>query len=251
MSLKSGIVAEQRRIECVRTTARKSMNAATTLKGDAGHGGNKKLGCVLGRLNLLTHAVATAIALHTLSTRTASLHHLITSSPHHPITLFPIMPSPTLPKMDADTVERLRRLRSIAWLLDNSIPLPGGWRIGIDALIGLIPGIGDAVGAAISAYIINEARRLGAPRSVLMRMTANVFIETLVGAIPFAGDVFDAAFKANMRNLALLERYQLDPIRSRRSSSLFVFGFSLLLFLLIVAMIAIPVLVVVGIAQLF
>jgi hypothetical protein len=245
MSLKSGIVAEERRIKCVRTTAHESMDATITLKGDAGHGGSKTLGCVLGRLNLLADSAATAIALHTLSTRVLLS---ITSSPHHSLS---IMPSPTLPKMDADAVERLRRLRSIAWLLDNSIPLPGGWRIGIDALIGLIPGIGDAVGAAISAYIINEARNLGAPRSVLMRMTANVFIETLVGAIPFAGDVFDAAFKANMRNLALLERYQLDPIRSRRSSRLFVFGFSLLLFLLIVAMIAIPVLVVVGIAQLF
>jgi hypothetical protein len=160
------------------------------------------------------------------------------------------MTSP-LPPPDAAVGERLRRLRSLAWFLDNSIPLPGGMRIGLDAVIGLIPGVGDAVGAIVSAYIINEARALGAPRSVLMRMSGNVLIETILGAIPFAGDIFDAAYKANMKNLALLERYQLDPIGSRRSSRAFVFGFSLLLILLVLAMIAIPVLVVIGIVKLF
>lgn len=135
--------------------------------------------------------------------------------------------------------------------MDNSIPLPGGMRIGADALIGLIPGIGDAVGALISAYLVNEARAMGAPRSVLLRMMGNVFIETVIGAIPFAGDLFDAAFKANMRNLALLEGYAANPVASRRSSRLFVFGFSMLMLLLVITIIAIPVLVIMGIAQLF
>ena len=147
--------------------------------------------------------------------------------------------------------ERLQRLRSLAWLLDNSIPLPGGFRVGLDAVIGLVPGVGDAIGGLISAYLINEARMMGAPRSVLMRMTGNVLLETIIGVIPFAGDLFDAAYKANTKNLALLERYELDPTGSRRSSRLFVFGFSLLLILLVLVMIAIPVLVVMGIAQLF
>lgn len=151
----------------------------------------------------------------------------------------------------ADTSERVRRLRSLAWLLDNSIPLPGGYRIGLDPLIGLVPGLGDALGALISAYIVNEARSLGAPGSVLLRMMGNVMIETMVGAIPFAGDLFDAAYKANTRNLALLARYQLDPIGSRRSSRWFVAGFSLLLALLVVLMIAVPILVVIGIVRLF
>ena len=123
------------------------------------------------------------------------------------------------------TAERMRRLRSLAWLLDNSIPLPGGYRIGLDPIIGLVPGLGDAIGALFSAFIINEARSLGAPRSILLRMIGNVAIETVVGAIPFAGDMFDAAFKANTRNLALLARYQLDPIGSRRSSRFFVARF--------------------------
>lgn len=151
----------------------------------------------------------------------------------------------------ADSAERARRLRAIAWLMDNSIPLPGGFRIGLDAIIGLVPGVGDAIGAVISAYIINEARSMGAPRSVLLRMMSNVMLETLIGAIPFAGDLFDAAFKANTRNLALLAQYQLDPVGSRRGSRLFVAGFFLLLALLVALMIAIPVLIVLGIAQLF
>lgn len=135
--------------------------------------------------------------------------------------------------------------------MDNSIPLPGGMRIGADAIIGLIPGVGDAVGALISTFLVNEARAMGAPRSVLLRMMGNVLIETVIGAIPFAGDLFDAAFKANMRNLALLERYAANPTASRRSSRWFVFGFSVLMLLLVITIIAIPVLVIMGIAQLF
>jgi hypothetical protein len=149
------------------------------------------------------------------------------------------------------TAERVRRLRSLAWLLDNSIPLPGGYRIGLDAVIGLVPGLGDAIGALLSAYIINEARSLGAPRSILLRMLGNVAIETVIGAIPFAGDLFDAAFKANSRNLALLAHYQLDPIGSRRSSRFFVLGFSLLLAAVVAFMIAVPVLVIVALFKLF
>ncbi|HEY8537761.1 MAG TPA: DUF4112 domain-containing protein [Steroidobacteraceae bacterium] len=151
----------------------------------------------------------------------------------------------------ANAQARLERLRSLAWLLDNSIPLPGGFRIGLDALIGLIPGVGDAIGALMSVFILNEARLLGAPRSVLLRMSGNVLLETLIGAIPFAGDLFDAGFKANMRNLALLERYHLDPGGATRSSRWFVIGFTLFLILLVVAIVALPILVVVAIVRAF
>lgn len=151
----------------------------------------------------------------------------------------------------SDAHTRLQRLRSLAWLLDNSIPLPGGFRIGLDAIIGLVPGIGDAIGALVSVFIINEARTLGAPRSVLMRMSANVMIETLVGAIPFAGDLFDAGFKANARNIALLERYHLDPVGSRRGSRLFVATFGIFLVLLAATIVAIPVLIAMAIFKMF
>lgn len=141
--------------------------------------------------------------------------------------------------------ERVQRLQALAWLMDSSIRLPGGYRIGLDALMGLIPGVGDVCGALISAYIVNEARSLGVPRSVLVRMMGNILLETALGAIPVAGDVFDAAFKANVRNLRLLERYRLDPIASRRSSSWLVAGFGLLLALFVATLIAIPAAVIV------
>lgn len=163
------------------------------------------------------------------------------------------MKSATLiaPVLGADAHMRVERIRQLAWLLDNSIPLPGGYRIGLDGLIGLIPGLGDAIGAALSAFIINEARLIGAPGSVLLRMSGNVMIDTIIGAIPFAGDLFDAGFKANSRNIALLARYQLDPTTTRRGSRLFVAGFSLLLALLVALMIAIPVLVVMLLVRAF
>jgi hypothetical protein len=116
-----------------------------------------------------------------------------------------------------------RRLARVAWLLDSSIPLPGlKFRIGLDAILGLIPGIGDALGVLLSSYIVREAARLGAPRSVLTRMVFNVAVEGIVGMVPFLGDVFDAAWKANQRNYALLQKHLDEPRRAARSSRLFV-----------------------------
>ena len=117
----------------------------------------------------------------------------------------------------------LRRLGRLAWLLDSAFVLPGTrFRFGLDALIGLIPGLGDALGVVISSYIIREAARVGAPPSVLVRMALNVAIEGIVGMIPIAGDVFDAAWKANQRNVALLEAVSREPSRTARSSTLIV-----------------------------
>src|SRR5690242_16812485 len=103
--------------------------------------------------------------------------------------------------------ERIRRLRSLARLLDDAIPLPGGFRIGLDPIIGLIPGLGDAAGAIIAMFIVVEAASIGVPRSVVLRMGGNVLIDGLIGSIPILGDLFDFAFKANTRNIDLLERY--------------------------------------------
>jgi len=122
---------------------------------------------------------------------------------------------------EAGVRETRERLRQLAWLLDSSIPIPGTrFTIGIEALIGLFPFIGDLIGVLLSSYILGEAARLGAPKSVLMRMSANVGIEGLVGIVPFAGDLFDAAFKANQRNVRLLERWLEAPKRTARSSRL-------------------------------
>ena len=101
---------------------------------------------------------------------------------------------------------RLARLRRIAWLLDAQFALPGmRFRFGINALIGLAPGIGDALLGLVSLYIVNEAREMGVPTPVLGRMLGNIAIEVIGGSVPLLGDLFDAAFKANLRNLALIE----------------------------------------------
>ena len=90
--------------------------------------------------------------------------------------------------------------------MDSAFRLPGGFRFGLDGLIGLIPGVGDAIGVVVSLYIVARARKLGVSRGTLVRMLANVGVEGLIGSIPILGDAFDFAFKANRRNLALLRR---------------------------------------------
>src|SRR3954471_7117489 len=114
------------------------------------------------------------------------------------------------------------RLRSLAWLLDSSIPIPGTrLTVGIDALIGLFPVLGDLIGVLLSSYILGEAARLGAPRILLMRMAFNIGVEGVVGIVPLAGDVFDAAWKANQRNVRLLDAWLERPKKAERSSRLF------------------------------
>jgi hypothetical protein len=125
------------------------------------------------------------------------------------------------------TAEVRAKLSRLAWLLDSSIPIPGTrFTIGLDALIGLFPVIGDVVGVVLSSYILREAAALGVSRSILLRMAFNVAVEGLVGMIPFAGDVFDAAFKANQRNVRLLNAYFDQPAQAARSSRAFVFWLS-------------------------
>jgi hypothetical protein len=101
--------------------------------------------------------------------------------------------------------ERIARLDALAALLDTAILVPGtNFRFGLDALIGLVPGIGDAVTTLLSLYIVREARALGAPRRLVWRMLGNVALDGVVGAVPLAGDVFDVMWRANRRNVALL-----------------------------------------------
>jgi hypothetical protein len=99
----------------------------------------------------------------------------------------------------------LAQVNHLAWLLDNSIYIPIlNYRIGLEAIIGLIPGVGDVAGMLLSSFIVIQAIRLGAPRTTLLRMVFNVVLETLIGLIPLLGDLFDATFKANVRNVRLL-----------------------------------------------
>lgn len=103
---------------------------------------------------------------------------------------------------------RLARLRRLAWIVDAAFRLPGTrFRFGLNSLIGLTPAAGDALLAAVSLYIVWEARALGVPRAKLMQMLANVGVETVAGAVPIVGDLFDMTFKANLRNLAIIEEH--------------------------------------------
>jgi hypothetical protein len=108
--------------------------------------------------------------------------------------------------LNSDQVRVLRRLTRIARLLDSSIRIPGTrFRVGIDPLLGLIPGVGDFAAATLSTYIVVQAKRLGAPQPILARMAGNVVIDWLIGTVPLVGDIFDFGFKCNTRNIRLLE----------------------------------------------
>lgn len=105
----------------------------------------------------------------------------------------------------ADTLRRLTRISRLARLMDTAVHVPGtNVRFGLDSVIGLFPGVGDAAGGLIGLYIVNEGRRLGLPKHKLARMIGNILIDTAVGAVPLAGDVFDVYFKAHRRNVNMI-----------------------------------------------
>src|SRR5690348_6208980 len=107
-----------------------------------------------------------------------------------------------------DTSHYLRLARLLAELLDRRFTIPGtDIRIGLDPLIGLIPGIGDAAANLIGFFIVVTAAQLGLPRIVLVRMTGNIAVNAAIGSIPVLGDLFSVWFKSNIRNLRLLERH--------------------------------------------
>ena len=104
--------------------------------------------------------------------------------------------------------QRLARLDALAKLLDVAFIVPGtNVRYGIDGLIGLIPVIGDIITTAISLWLVREARALGAPWHLTMRMLGNVALDGVVGAVPLVGDAFDVMFRANVRNVKMLRRW--------------------------------------------
>lgn len=129
-------------------------------------------------------------------------------------------------------------MQSLARLMDSSIRLPGGFRIGLDGIIGLVPGIGDAVGLFISSYLIGKAATLGASRLVLARMVGNVLLETALGSIPVVGDLFDFVFKANNRNMQLLFSHQENAPLTKKRSLWWMIGFMLLLLVCVVVVLS-------------
>jgi Domain of unknown function (DUF4112) len=118
---------------------------------------------------------------------------------------------------------RLKRMRQLSQLLDGAIVIPGtNRRIGIDPILGLIPGGGDTLSAALSGYIIIEAARMGVPRSALMQMVGNLLLDTAVGSVPVLGDVFDVFSKANLRNMQIVESHAQIPAASAKTDRLFI-----------------------------
>jgi len=124
--------------------------------------------------------------------------------------------------MERSAPERARALaevETLAWLLDNSIPVPGsgGRRFGIDAIIGLVPIVGDVISGGIGLFVLWRGSRMGLPRVVVARMLANSALDLLIGSIPVVGDAFDLWFKANTRNLGIMRRHIERPEMSTRN----------------------------------
>ena len=125
------------------------------------------------------------------------------------------------PPDEAQLEAALRRVETLAHWFDDRYRVPGTrFRVGLDGILGLIPGVGDVVTNSITAYIVYEAWRLGIPTSTLMRMLANLGIDTVVGAVPLVGDLFDFGFKANRRNVRLLHRHLAERgVRSPQAAA--------------------------------
>ncbi|HYE30601.1 MAG TPA: DUF4112 domain-containing protein [Methylomirabilota bacterium] len=144
----------------------------------------------------------------------------------------------------------LKRIRAFSHFLDQSIKLPFGVRIGVDPLVGLVPGIGDAISTVFSFVLIFEAARLGIPKRALGVMIFNVALEALAGTIPLLGDVFDAVWKANMRNARLVEAVY-RPDMPRRSKAQIFASLGAFCIGLIVLMVILGALILKGIFALF
>lgn len=127
-----------------------------------------------------------------------------------------------LPRSDRSRLGDLDEVEFLAWLLDNSIPIPGtGRRIGIDAIIGFVPGLGDVLSGALGLVVVLRGAQLGLPKVVIARMFANLGIDFVIGSIPVIGDAFDLWFKANSRNLGLMRRYVDASAQSTKGQWLF------------------------------
>jgi hypothetical protein len=133
----------------------------------------------------------------------------------------------------------LDRVRQLGMLLDNAITIPGTtYKIGLDPLLGLVPGAGDVAGTMLSAYIVLEAARLGVPKATIGRMVVNLLTDAALGALPVLGDWFDFAWKANSRNLELLEAHMVNASQQGRRDRGFILVLALGLGLLVLAVAA-------------
>ena len=169
--------------------------------------------------------------------------------PVHVVKLLLRMNEPALGPRPEATVgtfvpPELARLKRLSQLLDSAIGIPGTrYRFGLDPIVGLVPGIGDAIGAIFSSYIIFQAARLGVPTLTLARMIGNVLVDTIVGEIPLLGDLFDVGFQSNIRNLSLIERHVHRPAAAKAQSRRVLVVLGIALLALLVGIVAVGVVV--------
>jgi hypothetical protein len=133
-----------------------------------------------------------------------------------------ISPQPSGQPIEAQT-STMRRLRRLSYLLDDVIRIPGTpYRIGIDPLLDVLPIGGDFLGTAFSVYIVLEAARLGVPRAALVQMVLNILLDTVISTVPVLGTVVDATWKANRKNIALLQEHLDIPQPGKKADWLFI-----------------------------
>jgi len=150
----------------------------------------------------------------------------------------------------SQTDDPLNRARAVARILDSAVGIPGTKiRVGLDPVLGLVPGLGDVAGAALSGYVVLLGARLGAPRAVVLRMLGNVALDTIMSAVPILGDAFDVGWKSNTRNVALLERFLAKPGATQASSRSLVAAIAIILALLAIAGLALSVVVVLALVR--
>jgi hypothetical protein len=147
---------------------------------------------------------------------------------------------PGTPQRKPSSVELEQSLDQLSWLMDGVFRIPGlGWRFGLDAIIGLVPGVGDLVSSLANFYVLIAAIRYRVPKITILRMAINICIDYLIGLVPFAGDVVDAWWKATQKNVDLIRRYSTVSAKEAKGGTLsdwiFVGVLIFILFILLVS----------------
>jgi len=140
---------------------------------------------------------------------------------------------------------KLQKLRKISDLWDRSLSVPGtNFKVGLESLVGLLPVGGDVIGILLSVYILFQAIQFRLPPSILFRMLFNILLDGVVGSVPIVGDIFDTTWKANTKNVNLLEAHIREPIRSQKTNKWFLLAFFGAIALVVVSLISISILLI-------
>ena len=125
--------------------------------------------------------------------------------------------------LQSAAVAKLERLRYLSNLWDNALRIPGtNLRVGLESLIGILPFGGDVIGLLLSCYILFHAIQFKLPKTILLRMVSNIIIDAVVGLVPILGDLFDTTWKANTRNVNILENHLQQPTLSHSANRRFI-----------------------------